>query len=39
MTDAEFHFDLGQMVAARGMATADFSVAAFTELVTEALTE
>lgn len=39
MTDAEFHFDLGQMVAARGMATADFSVAAFTELVTEALTD
>ena len=31
MTDTEFHADLGQMVAARGMATADFSVAAFTE--------
>lgn len=39
MTDAEFHVDLVQMVAARGMATADFSVAAFTELVSEALTD
>ena len=39
MTDAEFHVELGQMVAARGMATADFSVAAFTELVSEALAD
>ena len=39
MTDEEFHAELMQMVAARGMATADFSVAAFSELVTEALVD
>lgn len=37
MNDEEFHAELLQMVAARGMATADFSVAAFAELVAEAL--
>lgn len=37
MTDEEFHAELMQMVAARGLATADFSVAAFSELVGEAL--
>lgn len=39
MTDDEFHAELMQMVAARGAATADFSVAAFTELVAEALVD
>ncbi|MBT0570298.1 AIPR family protein [Curvibacter sp. CHRR-16] len=39
MTDEEFHVELMQMVAARGAATADFSVAAFTELVAEALVD
>ena len=39
MTDAEFHVELEQMVSARGIATADFSVAAFTEIVTEALVD
>lgn len=39
MTDNEFHAELMQMVAARGAATADFSVAAFTELVAEALVD
>jgi len=39
MTDEEFHLELMQMVAARGMATADFSVAAFSELVAEALVD
>lgn len=39
MTDQEFHDELMQMVAARGMATADFSVAAFSELVAEALVD
>jgi hypothetical protein len=37
MNAEEFHSELMQMVAARGMATADFSVAAFSELVAEAL--
>ncbi len=37
MNDEEFHSELIQMVAARGTATADFSVAAFSELVAEAL--
>lgn len=39
MTDDEVHAELMQMVAARGAATADFSVAAFTELVAEALVD
>lgn len=39
MTDEEFHAELMQMVSARGMATADFSVAAFSELVAEALVD
>lgn len=39
MTEEEFHLELMQMVAARGAATADFSVAAFTELVAEALVD
>lgn len=39
MTDVEFHAELMQMVAARALATADFSVAAFSELVGEALVD
>lgn len=39
MTDDEFHVELMQMVAARGAATADFSVAAFTDLVAEGLVD